>query len=111
MNGVVLNSSTSDGFCILAQLVPCRTYYSEEMVLKASVEQTEGDLKRQRREPISLTLALIPGAGLAQAGTGLAMLALQEKTNYNSLNADINEDIQCLERSISHLEQKRRFSG
>lgn len=47
---------------------------------------------RQKREPIFLTLALISDAGLAEAGTGIAALTLQEK-NHNSLIADIDEDI------------------
>lgn len=50
-----------------------------------------------------MTLALILGTGLAKAGTGIAALLLQNK-NYNSLKADIDEDIQRLEKSISHLE-------
>ena len=54
-------------------------------------------------EPISLTLAVIIGAGLAVVGTGIATLMLQEK-NYNSLKADIDEDIQRLENFIWHLE-------
>ena len=57
---------------------------------------------RQKKEPISLTLAVILGAGLAGAGTGIVALTLQEK-NYNSLNID--QDIQCLEKSISRLER------
>lgn len=59
---------------------------------------------RQKREPISLTLAVILGAGLAGAGTGIAALTLQEK-NYNSLKLDIDQDIQCLEKSITYLER------
>ena len=58
---------------------------------------------RQNREPISLTLAVILGAGLAGADPGIASLSLQGK-NYNRLKADIDEDIQCLEKFISHLE-------
>lgn len=58
---------------------------------------------RQKREPISLTPAIILGAGLAGAGTGVATLMLQEK-NYSSMKADTDEDIQHLEKSISKLE-------
>lgn len=79
MNGTILNSSTPDGFYILVQLVLRIIYYSEETVLRVLVGQIEGDLMRQRRKPNSLHLALIPGAGLTGAGTGIAMLALQEK--------------------------------
>lgn len=56
----------------------------------------------QKREPVSLTLALILGAGLAGTGTGIVALTLQDKS-YNSLKADIDEHIQHLEKSISHL--------
>lgn len=62
---------------------------------------------RQKREPISLTLALILVAGLAGACTGIAALTLQK--NYNSLKADINEDIRHLEKSILHLEYNVDF--
>lgn len=50
-----------------------------------------------------MILALTLGAGLARASTGIAALALQKK-NHNTLEADIDENIQCLERSISYLE-------
>ena len=69
------------------------TYYSEEMVLRSLIGQIEGNLMRQKREPISLTLALILGAGLARSSTGIAALALHDK-NYKSLKANIDEDIQ-----------------
>lgn len=59
VNGAVLNSSTPDGFYVLAQLLPCITYYSEETVLRASIGQIEGDLMRQRREHVSMTLAFV----------------------------------------------------
>ena len=62
-----------------------------------------GNLMREKREPIFLTLALILGAGLTGAGTGIATLTLKAK-NYNSWKADIQEDIWCLEKSISYLE-------
>lgn len=55
----------------------------------------------RRAEPISLTLAVILGRGLAGAGTGIVALTLQEK-NYNSQKVDIDQDIQCLEKSIAH---------
>jgi hypothetical protein len=42
-------------------------------------------------------------AGLFGVNTRIAALMLQEK-NYNSLKADIDEDIQCIEKLISHLE-------
>lgn len=59
---------------------------------------TSGD---RRAEPVSLTLAVILGRGLAGAGTGIVALMLQEK-NYNSQKVDIDQDIQCLEKSIAH---------
>ena len=80
-----LNSPITKKFCILVQLVPCITYYSEEIVLKDLIGHVGGDLKRQRRETISLTLAKILGAGLPGAGTGIAALTLQEN-NYTALN-------------------------
>lgn len=72
-------------------------------MLRTLVGYIEGDLMRQKREPISLTPAIILGAGLAGAGTGVATLMLQEK-NYSSMKADTDEDIQHLEKSISKLE-------
>lgn len=54
----------------------------------------------QTREPISFTFTLVLGTGLARAHTEIATLTLQEK-NYNNLKADTDEDIQCLEKSIS----------
>lgn len=57
---------------------------------------------RQQTKPISY-FPIILGTGLAGVGTRIATLTLQEK-NYNNLKTDRNEDTQCLEKSISHLE-------
>lgn len=93
MHREALNSPTTKEFCILVQLVPRITYYSGEVVLKGLVGHVGRDLMGHKREPISLILAVILEVGLAGAGTGIAALALQEK-NYNSLKADIDQDIQ-----------------
>ena len=85
VHGEVLNSPTAKEFSILVQLMPCITYYSEEIVLKDLIGHVGGDLKRQKRETISLTLAIILGAGLPGAGTGITVLTLQEN-NYTALN-------------------------
>lgn len=100
----VLNSSTTKEFYILVQLLPHITYYSEEIVLKTLVGHVKGDHIRQKREPISLTLAIILGTGLARVGPGIAALTLQENI-YNNLKTDIDKDIQQLEKSFSHLER------
>ena len=76
VHGEVLNSPTAKEFSILVQLVPCITYYSDEIVLKKLIGHVGGDLKRQKRETISLTLAIILGAGLPGVGTGIAALTL-----------------------------------
>ena len=76
VHGEVLNSPTANEFSILLPLVPCITYYSEKIVLKNLIGHVGGDLKRQKRETISLTLAIILGAGLPSAGTGIAALTL-----------------------------------
>ena len=52
VHGGVLNSSTPKVFCIS---------YSEEILLRTLVGHVERDLMRQKREPISLTLAFIHG--------------------------------------------------
>ena len=54
-------------------------------MLKDLIGHVGGDLKRQKRETISLTLAKILGAGLPGAGTGITVLTLQEN-NYTALN-------------------------
>ena len=41
--------------------------------------------------------------GMARAGTGIAPLSMQSQ-GFNCLRAAIDEDITCIEQSISHLE-------
>lgn len=87
---------------MLIQLVPQITYHPKEVVQALTGEP--GTLLRYKREPQSLTLAIILGTGLAGTGASIATLAIQSQ-NYNSLKADIDEDIQRLENSITHLEK------
>ena len=79
VHGEVLNSPTTKKFCILVQLVPRITYYSEEVVLKYLVGHVGGNLLEQKREPISLSLAAILGTGLAVLGTGNSCPNIAEK--------------------------------
>ena len=65
VHGEVLNSPTTKRVHILVQLVTPITYYSEKVVLNGLLGHLGGDIMRQKREPISLTLAVILGAGLA----------------------------------------------
>ena len=60
--------------------------------MRTLVEHIEGDFIRQKREPISLTLAIILGTGLARVGPGIAALTLQENIS-NNLKTDIDKDI------------------
>jgi len=64
---------------------------------------------RIKREPISLTLAILLGLGVAAGvGTGSAALITrpqQLQQGLTALNSAISEDIEALEKSISHLEE------
>ena len=58
---------------------------------------------RIKREPVTaLTLTALLGA--VRTGSGIAALMLQDK-QYNQLRAAIDEDIEQLEKSISHLQE------
>ena len=61
----------SKDFCVRIQLVPRAYYHSEEVVIEAY----DTELKRVRRELVSLTLAVMLGLGLA-AGIGTGTTAL-----------------------------------
>lgn len=75
----VLNSSTPKEFYILVQLIPYITYYSEETALRTLIGHIKGDFMRKKREPISLTLAIIIlGARLAREDTRIVALKLQK---------------------------------
>ena len=93
---------TSLDFCVLVHLVPRLNYYSEEE-LQLRLE-TPGQY-RVKREPVTaLTLTVLLGLGAIGTGSGIAALTLQDKP-YNQLRAAIDEDIEQLEKSISHLQE------
>ena len=65
-------------------------------------EYTQG---RFKREPVSLTLAMLMGVGLT-AGVGMGVAALIEgRQGIQSLGETINEDLSMLEKSIDALEK------
>ena len=81
--------------------MPKILYHSEEVMYS----HWDREVLRQKREPISvITVAALFSLGLAGAGTGIASLSLQGQ-GLSSLWAAIDEDIVCIEESISHLEK------
>jgi hypothetical protein len=76
-----------------------RVYY-----YPASHLEDEYTNKRSKREPVSLTLALLMGLGLT-VGVGMGVTALIEgRQGTQSLREAINEDLSMLEKSIDALE-------
>nr|AAT06256.1 envelope glycoprotein [Sus scrofa] len=92
-------------FCIMVQIVP-RVYYYPE---KAILDEYDYGNHRQKREPISLTLAVMLGLGVAAGvGTGTAALVTgpqQLETGLSNLHRIVTEDLQALEKSVSNLEE------
>jgi hypothetical protein len=83
-------------------VLPRIIYHSEESLYSY---WNTGTGKRKKREPISaLTIATLLSLGVAGAGTGIASLATQHK-GMSSLHVAIDEDIERIEASISHLEK------
>jgi hypothetical protein len=92
----------SKEFCVLVAVLPHIIYHSEESLYSY---WNTGTGERKKREPISaLTIATLLSLGVAGAGTGIASLATQHK-GMSSLRAAIDEDIERIEASISHLEK------
>ena len=83
------------------QLVP-RVIYHE-----AGSLEVEFDLppRRQKREPISFTLAVLLGLGVA-AGVGTGTTALVQTPQYiQELRVAVDEDLKAIEQSITKLEE------
>uniref|UniRef100_A0A8C6XJT1 Envelope protein n=1 Tax=Naja naja TaxID=35670 RepID=A0A8C6XJT1_NAJNA len=98
-HGHVINTT---GFCILVQVMPCIYIHTEEDIYNT---YSGSELIRHKREPIStLTVALLVGLGLTGAGTGIASFAHQY-SQYHNLRAAIDEDLERIETSISHLQK------
>lgn len=85
----------------MVQLLP-RVYYHPALHLK------EEYTKRFKREPVSITLTMLLGAGLA-VGVGTGVTALLESRqgaqSFQSLKEAMEEDLQMLEKSIDALEK------
>lgn len=86
---------------MLVQLIPRIYYYTAENVEK----HFDSGLQRYKKEPISITLAILLGAGIA-AGIGTGAVALvTEQQGLNALSTAIDEDLKMLEQSITNLEK------
>ena len=60
---------------------------------------------RYKREPVSLTLAVLLGIGVA-AGVGTEAAAIvQGNQHYERLKTAIDEDLKTIEQSITKLEE------
>lgn len=88
-------------YCVLVQLWPRMSYHSDEDVL----QYYEGSLGRFRREPVSLTLAMMLGIGGITAGIATGTAALIRTDQYLLLHQAMNEDLQALEKSVRALKE------
>lgn len=93
---------SSRDFCVMVQLLP-RVYYHPSSYL-----EEEYTNKRSKREPVSITLAMMLGAGLA-VGVGTGVTALVEGRqgahSFQTLKNAMEEDLRMLEKSIDALEK------
>ncbi|KAK1338205.1 hypothetical protein QTO34_001319, partial [Cnephaeus nilssonii] len=93
--------NTAKDYCVLVQLVP-RVIYHEAGSFEAEFNLRP---RKQKREPISLTLAALLGLGVV-AGVGTGAAALVQTPQYiEGLRAAINEDLKDIEQSITKLEK------
>ena len=94
----MLNSSQD--VCLLVNLVPLLIYHPYEELLSHC---GEGPV-RAKREPIGITISILLGLGLGEAGpaTRSSATALQDPT-YQSLRDTTDADIVEMENSISKI--------
>lgn len=80
-------------FCVLTQVMPQILYHLEDDLL-----ETLKGRHRQKREPVSLTLAVLLGLGGAAAGIGTGTTALiQGNQQLTQLQLAIDTDLQAIE--------------
>lgn len=81
-------------FCVLVQLIPRLTYYTEEQFSQTWDPKSDFRLLRTKRDPITaVTLAVLLGLGTTGAGVGITSLVLSNKY-YSELRLSIDEDIE-----------------
>lgn len=101
LSATVLNL-TSD-YCVLVEIWPKVTYHPSDDIYARFEHQT-----RFRREPVSLTLALLMGGltvGGIAAGIGTGAKALVATQEFMHLQAAMHTDLQALEDSVTNLEK------
>ncbi|NXM05718.1 ENV1 protein, partial [Tyrannus savana] len=88
-------------FCLQIIIIPRMIYHSEESLF----EQWEScHHKIQKREPITLTIAMLLGLGETGTATGITSL-VQHKKGLMALRTTVDEDLERIEKSITYLEQ------
>lgn len=90
----------SKNYCVLVQLIPRLLYHDDGSFIDEFDHKT-----RWKREPVTLTLAVLLGLGVAAGvGTGGAAL-VQGPQYYNELRAAMDTDLGTIEQSITKLEE------
>ncbi|XP_062036246.1 LOW QUALITY PROTEIN: MLV-related proviral Env polyprotein-like [Lepus europaeus] len=90
-------------WCVMVEVWPRVTLHNSEEVY----QHYEGNL-RFRREPVSITLALILGGltvGGIGAGIGTGAAALHQTNQFHLLQQAMHSDLRALEESVSALEK------
>lgn len=101
ISAIVFNQ-TSD-YCVVTEIWPKVIYHEPEYVYSYFEGQT-----RFRREPLTLTLALLIGGitlGGMATGIGTRNTALIETGHFRQLQAAMNADLKAIEESVSALEK------
>nr|AAG39910.1 envelope protein [Murine leukemia virus] len=101
LSATVLNRTTD--YCVLVELWPRVTYHPPSYVYS----QFEKSY-RHKREPVSLTLALLLGGltmGGIAAGVGTGTTALVATQQFQQLHAAVQDDLKEVEKSITNLEK------